>query len=308
MGGASGAGGLRRTGGTAAVAEPAPAPYRGPMVALRLALPLLLLALAAPPSRAEPAAAAATPIEARIPPPPGFQRVPAAGGSFAAFLRRLPLLPGRPPVLLFDGRRKSNQDAHFAVVDLDVGARDLQQCADAAIRLRAEYQRASGKDEAICFRFTSGDPAPWSRWRDGERPRISSSRVTWGAATTPDDGPASFRRYLDAVFTYAGSASLARDLVPVPAADPVEAGDVFVQGGFPGHAVLVADVAEDGRGRRAFLLVQSYMPAQQVHVLRAPGSPLDPWYPADAPGPLVTPEWTFPSRARGRFPESGCGR
>ncbi|MCK6528438.1 DUF4846 domain-containing protein [Myxococcota bacterium] len=277
------------------------------MVALRLALPLLLLALAAaPPARAEPAAAAAA-IEARIPPPPGFQRVPAPGGSFAAFLRRLPLLPGRPPVLLYDGRRKSNQDAHFAVVDLDVGSRDLQQCADAAIRLRAEYQRASGRDEAICFRFTSGDPAPWSRWRDGERPRISGSRVTWAAAAPPDGGPASFRRYLDAVFTYAGSASLARDLVPVPASAPVEAGDVFVQGGFPGHAVLVADVAEDGRGRRAFLLVQSYMPAQQVHVLRAPGSSLDPWYPAEGPGPLVTPEWTFPSRARGRFPESGCG-
>ena len=77
-------------------------------------------------------------IENRFTPPEGFARPAAEDKSFAAWLRGLPLLPGRPKVLLFDGREKGNQDAHDAVVDMDVGNRDLQQCADAVMRLRAE--------------------------------------------------------------------------------------------------------------------------------------------------------------------------
>ena len=42
------------------------------------------------------------PLERRIPPPPGFTRVKAEG--FGAWLRGLPLKPGRPEVKLFDGR------------------------------------------------------------------------------------------------------------------------------------------------------------------------------------------------------------
>jgi hypothetical protein len=83
---------------------------------------------------------------------------------------------------------------------------------------------------------------------------------------------------------------------------------VFIQGGFPGHAVLVADVAEDARGRRAFLLVQSYMPAQEVHVLRNPAAPASPWYTARSSGVLETPEWVFRFADLRRFPAPrSCG-
>lgn len=100
------------------------------------------------------------------------------------------------------------------------------------------------------------------------------------------------RRYLDVVFTYAGSLSLARELVPVADSGQVRAGDVFIEGGSPGHAVLVVDTARHRDGRRRFLIAQSYMPAQQVHVLRNPEQP-DPCYPAALGETLVTPEWTF---------------
>ena len=70
-------------------------------------------------------------------------------------------------------------------------------------------------------------------------------------------------------------------------------GDVFVEGGFPGHAVIVLDVAENAHGERLFLLAQSYMPAQDMHVLRAPGCQHKPWYSAAFKGNLETPEWTF---------------
>jgi hypothetical protein len=56
-------------------------------------------------------------------------------------------------------------------------------------------------------------------------------------------------------------------------------------------------------GSRAFLLVQSYMPAQEIHVLRNPATGL-PWFEAEPGAPLETPEWTFPPDALRRFPES----
>ncbi|MDH3236425.1 MAG: DUF4846 domain-containing protein, partial [Alphaproteobacteria bacterium] len=84
-------------------------------------------------------AAARDAIANRFAPPRGFVRVPARAGSFAAWLRRLPLKPVGAKVYLHDGRLKPNQSVHAAVVELDIGRRDLQQCADAVMRLRAEY-------------------------------------------------------------------------------------------------------------------------------------------------------------------------
>lgn len=77
---------------------------------------------------------------------------------------------------------------------------------------------------------------------------------------------------------------------------------MVIQGGFPGHAVLVADVAENERGERAFLLLQSYMPAQQIHVLQGPNPAQPPWYPSRSAGELETPEWSFEYRDLYRFP------
>ena len=112
------------------------------------------------------------------------------------------------------------------------------------------------------------------------------------------------RQYLNAVFTYAGSASLARELTAIADPSRVRPGDVFIRGGFPGHAVLVADVAENTAGERVFLLVQSYMPAQDIHVLTNPGAPGSAWYPARKNGSLETPEWTFSYTELRRFPEA----
>ena len=278
-----------------------------PHAALLLAIIILLPARPAPADYAwlQPGAGGGTLTE-RIAPPSGFRRILSPPDSVAAWLRGLPLQPGRPPVHLFDGRLKTNQEAHHAVVRLDVGARDLQQCADAVIRLRAEFLRDRGCDGDVAFRFTSGDRAAWTDWRRGMRPRIAGNRVTWRSAAAADGSYASFRRYLETVFNYAGSASLSRELERVEDLSRPEAGDVFIQGGFPGHAVLVADVAEDGRGRRAFLLLQSYMPAQEVHVLRNPAAPASPWYYTPAPGrpggALETPEWSFRFEDLRRFP------
>ncbi len=244
-------------------------------------------------------------IQSRFPPPPGYHRVPAPAGSFAEWLRNLPLKPGAPPVHLFDGRLKANQQAHLAVVDIDVGDRNLQQCADAVIRLRAEYLYGTGRPERVCFHFTSGDLACFSRWAAGERPKVTGNRVTWVGGAPRDDSYSSFRRYLDTVFTYAGTYSLRKETAPVRRIEEAAIGDVFVQGGFPGHAVLIADMAvHEQTGSRVFLLLQSFMPAQEIHVLRAPrGSGTGAWYRLDFGKKLITPEWTFGPNDLRRFRE-----
>jgi len=233
--------------------------------------------------RLTPAASVADTLEQRVPPPPGFQRAAVPEQSWGAWLRGLPMKPAGTPVLLYDGAPKWRQDVHVAVVDIDVGKRDLQQCADAIMRLRGEWQFASGRKGDIHFNDTDG------------------KRRTFAARRSSDY--ASFRKYMDLVFAYAGTYSLEHELKPAPLAQ-IEIGDVFIKGGFPGHAVLVADMVENPTtGEKRFLLLQSYMPAQEMHVLKNPAAADgSPWYPAAFDGPLVTPEWTFAREALHRWP------
>jgi hypothetical protein len=155
-----------------------------------------------------------------------------------------------------------------------VPPRDLQQCADAVMRLRAEWLYSMGRKSDIAFNDTKG-----------KRLRFSSR--------SKQDYPG-FRKYMDFVFAYAGTYSLERELVAVDVND-IRAGDVFIKGGFPGHAVLVTDVvANPATGEKRFLLMQSYMPAQDIHVLKNPASTDgSPWYSTTFGATLVTPEWKF---------------
>ncbi len=254
-------------------------------IAALLVLSAVLDAAAAGPIyswRAAQAETQADTLATRIAPPPGFQRIPAAPSSWAAWLRGLPLKPAGTPVLLYTGAPKWRQDVHVAVIDIDVGSRDLQQCADAIMRLRGEWLFSAGRIGDIGFNY------------DGKRHAFASRRKT---------DYASFRKYMTLVFAYAGTYSLEHELRPMPRKD-IAIGDVFIRGGFPGHAVLVADMAENKKtGEKRFLLIQSYMPAQDMHVLKNPAAPDgSPWYPAAFMGPLVTPEWTFPEGALHRWP------
>lgn len=236
-------------------------------------------------------------VGTRFPAPTGYARPPASESSFAGWLRRLPLLPADAPVLLHNGASKARQDLHAAVVDIDIGPRDLQQCADAVMRLRAEWLYATGRHDAIAFADTAeGRPMRWSDWAAGERPVPRGNRLLWSKRAPADNLRRSFRRYLDTVFAWAGTYSLERELVPVPARE-IEPGDVVIKGGFPGHAVLVVDAVQAvGGGERRVLLAQSYMPAQSIHILKNVGEPaLSPWYHIRDGAPVLTPEWNFPA-------------
>jgi hypothetical protein len=235
----------------------------------------------------------------RFSPPAGFRRRTLPATSFGAWLRQLPLRPPGEAVRYYDGRIRPDQGGVAAVVDIDIGNADLQQCADAIIRLRAEYLRATGRQADLAFQFTSGDRYAYADWLAGRRPRVVRNRVTWTSVGASADSRHGFRRWLDIVFMYAGTVSLRREMVPVRDARHVEAGDVLVQAGAPGHAVLVVDTAADAAGERRALLAQGFMPAQSIHVLNNPDGGA--WYDLAAATRIVTPQWIFSPADLRRF-------
>lgn len=217
-----------------------------------------------------------------IPLPEGFERVPVAAGSFAHWLRYLPVKKDGALVYAYTGQPIDNQTIHRKVVAIEVGTSDLQQCADAAIRLRSEYLFSQNRFGEIVFNFTNGTPARYLDWRNGLRPIVTGNKVKWEKKQPPNSSYESFRKYLDTVFMYAGSYSLSKELPSVPW-EEMQSGDLFVDGGFPGHVVIVVDQAVDSvTGERIFMLAQGYTPAQSIHVLRNLNEvALDPWYVQD---------------------------
>lgn len=240
-------------------------------------------------------------VQERIKAPEGFQRIKTEEGSFGEYLTNLPLKPHGEKVKRFDGSVKTGE-VHEAVVDLDIGNRDLQQCADAVIRLRAEYLYKQRRYTEIEFNFVNGFRADYDRWMQGYRVAVSGNRAGWVKRAGCSNDYEDFRRYLDVVFAYASTISLSRELKPVELND-MKIGDVFIQGGSPGHCVIVVDMAEDpASGKKLFMLAQSYMPAQDIHILKNPrDDDSSPWYPLDFGEKLVTPEWTFDKGDLKRF-------
>jgi len=201
--------------------------------------------------------------------PEGYTRIDVDRGTFAAWLHAVPLKKDKR-VYLYNGSLKLNQSAQFAVLDISVGNKDLQQCADAVMRLRAEYLYLN--KQPMAFMDYSGK---WYNW-NGKGNR------------------GSFDNYLQNVFGWCGSASLDRQLKPVKDFSAIKAGDVLVRGGFPGHAVIVADIATNTKSQKVYLLAQGYQPAQDIHILKNPmDRKLSPWYAVDTADLIITPEWKF---------------
>ncbi|MBF9220770.1 DUF4846 domain-containing protein [Hymenobacter ruricola] len=279
---------------------------------LPLAFPLFLIsatpaAVEGPVGRsypwlAQPAAATQT-LAARFPAPAGCRRLAVAADSWGEWLRYLPLKPAGTKARLYSGGLKERQEVVAAVVDIDVGTKDLQQCADAVIRLRAEYLFSRDPNK-VHFHLTTGYDFWFSDFVAGKTFKVVKEEVL--PASRPAEAPthAALGRYLLPTFGYAGTLSLSRELRHKSLAT-VQPGDVLIHGGAPGHAVLVVDVAEHAITRQKYvLLAQSYMPAQNIHVLRNVDTPaLGAWFavPDASQTEFDTPEWTFSSRELASF-------
>lgn len=239
-------------------------------------------------------------IEERFNVPEGYKRKNYKAGSFEYYLKALPLKQNGEKALTYDGSIKQPDDVYEAVIKIDVGTKDLQQCADAVMRLRAEYLFATGKFDKIHFNFTNGNTASYEKYAAGYRFSLKSN--AWVKTAKEDHTYKAFREYMDLVFNYAGSLSLSRELKAVNVED-IEPGDVFIKGGSPGHAVIVVEVIENSKSNeKLFMIAQSYMPAQEIHILKNMSEgKMSPWYPISFGPYLKTPEWTFTRSQLMRF-------
>lgn len=222
-------------------------------------------------------------VQQRIAPPDGFKRVEEKTGSFGYFIQNLPLKPAGSPVLDYMGNKIYNQDSHVAVVDYDIGSKDLQQCADAVIRVHAEYLFHNQKEDKIEYHFTNGDLYRWIDYKAGYRPiLINNNTIDFQKSAPQTQGYDSFRKYLDHIFMYAGTISLNKETRPVASNDAIKTGDILITPGSPGHVVFIAGHAKNKNGKSVYLLAEGYTPAQSIHVVNNPyNKTISPWYELD---------------------------
>ncbi|QHS55542.1 DUF4846 domain-containing protein [Mucilaginibacter sp. 14171R-50] len=212
-------------------------------------------------------------VRTRFKPSAGYNHVAVAPGSFGAYLQTLRLKPAGTHTRTYTGSIAHTDPYTAAVIDMSIGTQDLQQCADAVMRLRAEYLYQQGNYNAIAFNFTSGFKCDYTHYANGYR----YANERWVLRGKKDYSYPNFLRYMNLVFSYAGTLSLQKELKPVTNPNDIKAGDVFIKGGSPGHCFIVMDVTENAAHKKQFLLAQSFMPAQNIQVLQN-GSP---WFSLD---------------------------
>lgn len=218
-------------------------------------------------------------IRKRFMPPKGYIWVDEPKDSFGYYLSNYRLLPAGFLVRDFRKVPIEKQTNHVSILNIDVGDKDLQQCADAWIRLYAEFLWKQNRFEEIGFHFTSGQFISWKDYENGLRAYEKDEKVTFKKTAKPDNSYANFRNYLDLIFCYAGTISLDKECFLINSNSEMKTGDIIITPGSPGHTVIIVGVAQNGAGKKIVLLAESYMPAQEVHIIKNPNNQqISPWY------------------------------
>lgn len=239
-------------------------------------------------------------IETRYNVPAGYKRVAIEKGSFGYFLRNQKLKPYGEKALYYNGQAKRSEGIYDSVIDVEIGDRDLHQCADAIMLIRAEYFYQKKEYDKINFNFVSGFNAQYSKWMQGYRIN-PNGKGSYYKKTSPSNTYKDFRSFMNIVFGYAGTLSMEKEMKP-QSLENMKIGDVFIMGGSPGHAVIIVDMAENDKGEKIFMLAQSYMPAQQTQILINPADRnMGVWYSLKGKTVLETPEWRFPTEKLRKF-------
>jgi hypothetical protein len=210
--------------------------------------------------------------------------------SWAYFLQHLPEREGT--ILDYKGDKISNQEKHFSIINYDVGNRDLQQCADALMRLRAEYLFARKRFDEIGFHFVSGQYYRFTDYCKGLKPVANGNAVRFITGVASERTHQNLRRYLNLVYMYASTISLAKELKPT---ETFQIGTVVIYPGSPGHCFIIVDEAKADNGEKLFKLVEGYTPAQSIYVLRNDVEPSLGYWHKLKKGTIETASYVFQS-------------
>ena len=216
--------------------------------------------------------------------------------SWQYFLQHLPVVD--KPIVDYRGKPIHYQEKHVGIIPYDVGTSDLQQCADALMRLRAEYLFQQKRYNEIGFHFVSGDYYSWNDYCKGLRPVAKKNEVKFVTTSSSEKTHESLRRYLDIVYSYASTISLAKEL---KLATGFEIGTVVIHAGSPGHCFIIIDEAISKAGEKVYKLAEGYTPAQSIYVLRnLDEEGISPWYQLKN-GVIETASYRFDDYKLGRF-------
>lgn len=154
---------------------------------------------------------------------------------------------------------------------LDTRINSVQQCADAAIRLRAEYFYSKKEYNKISFNLTNGIEVSFDKWAKGYRLSDSWNKIIHFYQRNGRKGydRANFESYLKAVMLYAGSASLYRDLKSSNKLPNI--GDLLIIPGYPSHVVIIID-KKTIKGVNYYLFANSWIPAQDIEIINGKNS------------------------------------
>ena len=226
-------------------------------------------------------------IENRFPPPNGFTRTKVAPGSFAQWLRELPLLPAGAPIVDYQGKiiKNANDSTYAAVVNYNIQNKKLEQCMDLIVRFRAEYLKSQQKDDEIAFYLPVNFLLKWNDWKQGFRPHYRGIQVKLIKSNQPDSSRQSFEQYLWTVFYYSNTQT-AYFNYPMVKLNDIQIGNFIVKKGSRGHAVLVVDIAIASSGNKIALIGQGDTPARQFCLLNFKKN--QPWFPLN-PGDEYPP-------------------
>jgi len=216
-----------------------------------------------------------TTVGTRFNPPAGYTRVAVDAGSYAEYLRNYTLRPYGTTAKLADGTDNTEAPT-LGVFDQTIRANGLQQCADAIIRLRAEYLYAKGDYDKIVFDCytTPVFTADFSYWITGQRIRANGNKLEWyasDAATPGDTSYGTLLYFLDMVFLYANTYSLKNQMMQVDPAN-IEIGDCLIitadqTGNQDGHAIFIVDMAVNDKGEKIFMLAEGNTPATETYIM-----------------------------------------
>lgn len=182
----------------------------------------------------------------QLPLPSGYESFSYETGSFSRFVQTLPLKDSNK-ILNHKGKRVSSFYNIFCVIDMPLlFSADLEQCADYAMRLWAEYYKDRGNLKSLyLFNY------------DGSKSLFGKAGV-------------SYEKFLFKRFNYSNSYSLKAGGKRV-AESELRPGDIIVQNetGGIGHVSIIFNICRNEQGEKLYLIGYSFMPAQEIHIEKA---------------------------------------